>query len=278
MKQISRIAILILIGSLHLNSQIQIDSLLISSERDTTLIQMVMDGMGDIRKTYPKKIVRISDNKAYSDTFSNDLISSTTSIDAKFPLKTLVYFPSRNQINIYNSRWGVLSELKLDQYEFYQPSMVCYSFDETIWILDANSNVLAKISETATKKLVVNNPFLNQGIRYYPKKMFDFKYYSVAYDPKFGLFVIDNYGTLVSKVALEKNAQVFLCSGDLLQIENNNVYKLSITQDLQIHRSKKCIQFVDNIKSVVGLKSQIAVITKNGSVLIYRDFTKLLDQ
>jgi hypothetical protein len=90
--------------------------------------------------------------------------------------------------------------------------------------------------------------------------------------------VIDNYGTLVSKVALEKNAQVFLCSGDLLQIENNNVYKLSITQDLQIHRSKKCIQFVDNIKSVVGLKSQIAVITKNGSVLIYRDFTKLLDQ
>jgi hypothetical protein len=269
---------LILIGSLNLNSQIQIDSLLISSERDTTLIQMMMDGMGDIRKMYPKKIVRISDNKAYSDTFSNDLISSTTSVDSKFPLKTLVYFPSRNQINIYNSRWGVLSELKLDQYEFYQPSMVCYSFDETIWILDANTNVLAKISETATKKLVVNNPFLNQGIRYYPKKMFDFKYYSVAFDPRFGLFVIDNYGTLVSKLAIEKNAQVFLCSGDLLQIEDNRVYKLSITKDLQIQRSHKFVQLVYNIKSIVGLKSQIAVITNNGSVLTFKDFKKLLDQ
>jgi hypothetical protein len=126
--------------------------------------------------------------------------------------------------------------------------------------------------------MVVNNPFLNQGIRYYPKKMFDFKYYSVAFDPRFGLFVIDNYGTLVSKLAIEKNAQVFLCSGDLLQIEDNRVYKLSITKDLQIQRSHKFVQLVYNIKSIVGLKSQIAVITKNGSVLTFKDFKKLLDQ
>ncbi|MFY7861248.1 MAG: hypothetical protein ACOVP5_03400, partial [Chitinophagales bacterium] len=147
-----------------------------------------------------------------------------------------------------------------------------------IWILDANTNVLAKISETAIKKLVVNNPFLNQGIRYYPKKMFDFKYYSVAFDPKFGLFVIDNYGTLISKLPVNKNAHVFLCSGDLLQIEDNRVYKLSITQDLHIERSNTFVQVSDPIKSLVGLKSQIAVITKKGSVLIYKDFKKLFDQ
>lgn len=257
-------------------AQSAIDSLLIRKEIEPNLLDILTDASGNLWKIYPQKIRRVSDDFGYNDSFSSTLIDANTTIDAKFPLKTLLYHPSQNKINIINSRWGTLTELRLDFLNIHQPSAVHYAYDGTIMILDRYSNQFYKINENGTIKMTTPNPFVIGSNYYFPHKMIDYKLYSLAMDTAYGIFMIDNYGTYMAKYKIS-NAKIISSDRKLYILENSRLFRLYINQDKVMSRSRKWIPMMRTIESIVKYKGE-TILRESNTLYYYRDFDKLFDE
>ncbi len=277
MNQKKKIGISILIFSTILvRSQITIDSCIQETFNDSNVYYYHTDAMNDIWKVSYQSIVRKSENVSYNDSFTSDFITSDLIIDSKFPLKNLFFNASKNQIKIINSRWGVLSEINLNTLQIYQPTLANYNSDGTIWILDKNSNHLLKINENGTIKTDIINSFKINSTYFFPSRMTDFKYYFIANDTSYGLFIIDNYGTLLSQYQKEENEKIFIIGEEKYLVSNNNIYLLDIDSQKRITKSKKYFIFSKGIRKMNRYKNSIAIIGNDGQCYIVKQFHELL--
>lgn len=277
---INRITILILIFLYQpLDSQIQIDSLLLSQETDTSLLQIKLDAIGNLWKIYPTKIIRISEEESFRDSFSSRIITRNTTIDSKFPLKNLFYNPNTNKIYIVNSRWGALSELKLDLLGIYQPVYVNYSSDGTIWILDRNTNQLYRINENGTKKAEAPNPYRIGGKIFFPQYSIDQKSYTIAVDSSYGYFILDDFGSLTYSSQIPLDGKLILHSEYSFIQKADKLYLVRIDdKTFEMKSSKNYIDFKEPIINLVYSNQKIIIRTSSNKLFYYKNFIQLFRQ
>lgn len=276
----NRIMILILTIVQHnFYGQIQIDSLLVKHEFDSSLIRIKVDALGNLWKVYPHKIVRHSETPSYNDSFSARFINAATTIDAKFPLKTLFYNSNTNTIHVVNSRWGILSEIKLDNLGIYQPSSVNYCADGSIWILDKNSNRLFRINENATKKIDRINPFQASNQSYFPQIIIDYKACSIAFDSSYGYFTIDNYGSLMSAFMLPVNTKIIEGNGNYFLQNEMGLYRMNFNPTShEWTSSKNFIRYKEPVLDIVVSNNNIILRTSSNKLYYFKNFLSLFNQ
>lgn len=273
-----KIAILLLLFLRFTNyAQNSLDSSLFSI--DSALVDLRVDKLNNLWYIYPNQIVRLSEDKAFSDTFNFNYSKERYTIDLKFPLKNLFYNKQKNSIELLNSRWGTMTTLKLDKVEIYQPSLVKFSSDENFWVLDITSNFLYKINEMGIKKYVKKNPFIVKNRYYFPTDLFDFKSYIIAFDINYGLFIIDDYGNLFQSIEIKSPKSFLVLKEDVYVQTNDSIieYKfetksktLKYTNHYPIHPSP--------IISVSTLNENALIFFKNKRIYKLKNFNQLFGQ
>lgn len=275
---IKKILILVLsLTSFNLSAQNFLDTVIYTI--DSNLVDIKVDKLGNIWKFYPENIIRTSQDNAYNDTLNFDYSIEDIVVDLTFPLKNLFYNRSKNLVEIYNSRWGIMSTLKLDKINIFQPSLVQFSSDENYWILDKSSNNFLKINETGVQKRANRNPFYVNKNYYYPTKLIDFKYFLVTMDKNYGLFVTDNYGSLSQTIKIDSIIAIHRFS-DILFIEKNNrleEYKYNEIEK-KIIKTGRYLSLDSKIISIQALNKQALIFKENKRLFKIDNFEKLFQK
>lgn len=169
---------------------------------DTSLTAIEVDKLQNTWYFYPNYILRKSNDVAYNDTLFLPIQKEKIQFDLSFSFKNLVFNPSRNTIELLNSRWGSLSKIHLDKLNILQPSLANFSADENYWVLDRESNQLFKINESGIIKSQIQNPFISKK-NYFPTYLTDNGSEIIALDTSFGLFILTSYGQLKQAIPIE---------------------------------------------------------------------------
>lgn len=238
-KRIISILILTLV-SFSFYSQSILDS--IPYFEDSALIDLKVDKLNNKWYIYDHKIIRSSAEIAYNDTFYFQNIGDVQ-LDLQIPLKNLFYHRSANTIEINNSRWGVISKFRLDQLQIYQPAFVKFTLDKMIWVLDISNNSLYKINENGVKISQNPNPFRVKNQSYFPTQIIQLRNQSLALDTNYGLFVINEYGSLIQHIQLNSSKNIFEFKGKIYLTHGREIkrYEMNTMEELDNISVKKAI-------------------------------------
>lgn len=259
-------------------AQHKTDSLYIETVFDKNLIRLHADGMGNLLMIYPKKIIRVSENTSYQDTFSSDLIDENIQMDTRYPLRTLLFNPRQNKIILLNTRWGILSTLDLFSLRIYTPSVASYGSDGTIWILDLGESTLYKLNENGTKKSSVASPFFyDKGIGN-PQLLFDSKDYLVGLDSATGIYICDHFGARLRQFK-STSIQYYINRNTIYACSDTSIFLASIKpRNKAIGLTTKSKRINRKPKSIALYKGQLWLHFEDGTIEKYKDFEKQLLQ
>mgnify|MGYP007011026582 CR=1 FL=1 len=243
---------------------------------DSNILDLRVDRLQNVWQIYPNYILRKSQDKAYQDTFNYRFNPDNNAIDLKFTLKNLFFNKQSNSIELLNSRWGVLSTLKLDKIEIYQPCLVKFSSDENFWVLDMSSNNLFKVNENGIKKYIRKNPFKIGNKFFFPTNLIDNKSYIVALDTSYGLFVIDDYGNLSQHIWLASANAIFPYGENIILVNDSSMGMYAYdTKDRQLKLMGKNISITSKIKSIVELNENALILNENKRIYKIENLSKL---
>jgi hypothetical protein len=238
-KRIISILILTLV-SFSFYSQSILDS--IPYFEDSALIDLKVDKLNNKWYIYDHKIIRSSAEIAYNDTFYFQNIGDVQ-LDLQIPLKNLFYHRSANTLEINNSRWGVISKFRLDQLQIFQPAFVKFTLDKMIWVLDISNNSLYKINENGVKISQNPNPFRVKNQSYFPTQIIQLRNQSLALDTNYGLFVINEYGSLIQHIQLNSSKNIFEFKGHIYLTQDRGItrYEINKLEEVDNTSAKKAI-------------------------------------
>ena len=259
-KRIISILILTLV-SFSFYSQSILDS--IPYFEDSALIDLKVDKLNNKWYIYDHKIIRSSAEIAYNDTFYFQNIGDVQ-LDLQIPLKNLFYHRSANTIEINNSRWGVISKFRLDQLQIYQPAFVKFTLDKMIWVLDISNNSLYKINENGVKISQNPNPFRVKNQSYFPTQIIQLRNQSLALDTNYGLFVINEYGSLIQHIQLNSSKNIFEFKGHIYLTQDRGItrYEINKLEEVDNTSAKKAI-LPYPIKSIQTFNENALILFEN---------------
>ena len=244
---------------------------------DSSLVDLKVDKLNNQWFIYDNKIIRKSAEKAYNDTLEN-LHIAQLSLDLNNPLKNLFYYRNNNAVEVKNSRWGTISNFKLDALQIFQPSFVNFSADKMIWILDISSNTLYKLNENGVQISHKSNPFKVKNSFYFPTKLIQLKNYSIALDSSYGIFILDDYGSLVQHLELKSVQKIYEFKGKVYFTQGDTVIQLQTTTKDEINLSKtKKIVFPCSILSLQTYNENALILFENKRIYEMKNFESLFE-
>ncbi len=271
-------AILILILTLLVKSyycQTFLDTL--TYTLDTTLLDLKVDKLNNKWLIYENRIIRISPEKSYNDTLDN-LNLRQLSLDLNTPLKNLFYLRNKNTIEIKNSRWGVVSNIKLDPLHIFEPAFVKFTADKMIWILDVSENMLHKLNENGVKISQKRNPFKVNGQFYFPTEVIQIKNFTLALDTSYGIFILDDYGNLVQYKKMGSCQGIFEFKGNAYLSKQNYLIQFQTRPSGEIDLTKtKRIEFSSPVISLQFFNENALILLKNKRIYELKNFENLFE-
>jgi hypothetical protein len=274
----ARRAILILILTLLVKSyycQTFLDTLIYS--RDTTLLDLKVDKLNNKWLFFENRIIRVSPEKSYNDTLDN-LNLRQLSLDLNTPLKNLFYFRHKNTIEIKNSRWGVISNIKLDPLHIFEPAFVKFTVDKMIWVLDVSENILYKLNENGVKISQKRNPFKVNGQFYFPTEVVQIKNYTLAIDTSYGIFILDDYGNLVQSKKMGSCQGIFEYKGNAYLNKQNYLFQFQTKHTGEIDMTNpKRIEFSSPVISLQVFNENALILFRNKRIYELKNFENLFE-
>ena len=155
--------------------------------------------------------------------YSNLNTGKLQSIDAENPLKLLLFYPDFAKITILDSRLSVQAEIDLRALQMLQPTAVCSSYNENLWIFDLQDFQLRRID----KNLSINNESGNLiqilGYTPHPNFMLESNNWLYVNNPKTGILVFDIYGTYYKTIPIEHIQSFRIFKDQLTYLKNNEI-------------------------------------------------------
>jgi hypothetical protein len=199
-------------------------------------------------------------------------------MDLNTPLKNLFYFRNKNTIEIKNSRWGVISNIKLDPLHIFEPSFVKFTADKMIWILDVSENILYKLNENGVKISQKRNPFKVNGQFYFPTEVVQIKNYTLALDTSYGIFILDDYGNLVQYKKMGSCQGIFEYKGNAYLSKQNYLIQFQTRHSGEIDMVKtKKIEFSSPVNSLQFFNENALILFKNKRIYELKNFENLFE-
>ena len=124
-------------------------------------------------------------------------------IDAGNPLKLLLFYPEFASISILDSRLSLQVEIDLRSIHILQPTAICNSYNENIWVFDLQDFQLRRID----KRLIINNESGNLthilGYSPHPDFMMESNNWLYVNNPESGILVFDIYGNYYKTIPIK---------------------------------------------------------------------------
>lgn len=244
---------------------------------DSTLVDLKVDKLNNQWFIYDYKIIRKSNEKAYNDTLEN-LHFAHLSLDLNIPLKNLFHYKNTNSVEIKNSRWGVISNFKLDALQIYQPSFVNFSADKMIWILDISGNTLFKLNENGVKISQKPNPFKIENKFFYPTELIQIKNECIALDKTYGIFILDDYGNLIQHLKMDSTKKIYECKGKVYASQGKTLIQFQATSKMSIDLTlTKKLNFPNTILSLQTYNENALILFENKRIYELKNFESLFE-
>ena len=167
-------------------------------------------------------------------------------IDVSNPLKILLYYKNFSTAVLLNRQLTFLSSINLRNLGMFSVSTVATSYDNNIWLFDAQDFKLKKINE-AGKELMetVDWRSLFEEVPL-PEKIIDQDDFVYLYDAKKGFYIFDYYGTLKNNLPFFNWEQVSVFKKTLYGFKDNQLitYQIGTLQTNTYHMPKNMQDFI----------------------------------
>jgi hypothetical protein len=192
--------------------------------------QVYTDPLGDICVVQGDQLSKFKGNGVFFRVYSNKNLGKITSIDAANPLKIIVFYRDFSRIVFLDNTVTDNGEpLKLEELGMEQASLVCWSYDNGIWIYDPIRFSLTRLNQ----QLKIQNEILNLnqilGFALQPTWMLEADNYLFINVPDKGVLQFDVFGTYMRTIPI-KGIQKFDVSGESIiytdQEERLHLYQI----------------------------------------------------
>lgn len=176
--------------------------------------QIYTDHLGDIYIVRGDQLSKYKSNGAFFRAYSNKNLGEITSVDAANPLKIIVFYRDFSRVVFLDNTITDNGEpVKLDEFNMEQASLVCWSYDNGIWIYDPIRFSLTRINQ----QLKIQNEILNLnqilGFPLQPVWMIEADNYLFISVPDHGILQFDIFGTYM-RTLQTRNVKKFDVGGE----------------------------------------------------------------
>lgn len=185
-----------------------------------------------------------------------------TLIDVSNPLKTIVFYKSYGTVVVLDRFLSQRSSLDLRKQQVFMPACVANSYDNQLWIFDAQEFKLKKFSDDGTLLQESTDLRLMIDSMPAPTQLFDSENLVYCYDPVNGFFIFDYYGGWKNQLPFKNWQQVFVSGKQIYGIVDNELQAYSIGS-LQL-RHYPLPEPIHNAISVLGRQGRLYVLTEAG--------------
>ena len=167
----------------------------------TTADLLTSDALGNIYIINGSEIVKYNEKGQICCTFSNRNFGAITSIDARDPLRILLFYKPFSMVILLDNNLTEQTSINLNSLEIYDPLLVCNSETQGIWVYD---NATARLYKFDSKLQAVGlSNDLQQDVMKHilPIMMTESDYWLVILE-KENLLVFDKMGNYFKSIHL----------------------------------------------------------------------------
>jgi hypothetical protein len=231
--------------------------------------QIYTDHLGDVYLVKGDQLSKYKSSGAFFRVYSNKNLGKITSVDAANPLKIIVFYRDFSRVVFLDNTITDNGEpLKLDEFNMEQASLVCWSYDNGIWIYDPIRFSLTRLNQ----QLKIQNEILNLnqilGFPLQPAWMIEADNYLFISTPDHGILQFDVFGTYMRTIPI-KGIEKFDVSGESIiytdQEERLHLYQIKTFVEDTVALPRK------NIKDFAIDKNRMILLT-NDSLYSFQYF------
>ncbi len=166
----------------------------------------------------------------FQESYSDLELSEESKISSDHPFKSMLFYPEYDLIRVLGNKLQVIAELNLTQYGFGEVTAAAPSIGyQSFWIFDATNQQLVKINQQYAVEFKSDELTNYTKTPFFPKIIKEREGWVYAYDPDFGFFIFDSFGTFSTQIEIDGansfsvfNQKLYLSKqGELFEIEPN---------------------------------------------------------
>ena len=220
----------ILLLLLYLFSCIVVDGqttvkLLFSIEKDADFVSA--DILGNIYIVKGSELIKYNEKGSICCTFSNRNYGAITSIDARDPLRVLLFYKPFGIVLLLDNNLAEQSKIELRNLDIHDPLLVCSSEIQGIWVYDNATTRLYKFNDQLQAVSLSND--LRQDVmnNINPVLMMESDYWLVIQDVS-RLLVFDKMGNYFKSIVLLKAEKGQLIHDEWFYASNGKLMRLNL--------------------------------------------------
>lgn len=152
-------------------------------------------------------------------------LGQPATVDVSNPFKTLLYYPKFTTIILLDNMLAERGQINLRKSGIFLADAVGISYDNQVWVFDAQDFKLKKLDENGS--LLLESPDLRfaADIAPLPTKLFDHNGIVYLYDPALGFVLMDYYGAHVQTLAFPGWEQVSVTANTMWGIKDAKIFQ-----------------------------------------------------
>lgn len=235
---------------------------------DTKAEAFTSDNIGNFYLYNKNEILMYDSTGFLKNRFSDKSLGKITSVDARNPLKIVVFFEDIPAIIFLDNMVAQNGEtVWLQKIQMEQTSVVCASYNSGLWLYDRLQFQLTRVDQHFKTTHQTGNLAQIIGTRLNPEWMMEEGNWLYVYNPLSGILIFDIYGTYLKTIPKKNlvNMQVFENTLLLFDGEKFIQYNTKTLQEQAIPLPELNIK---EVKMIKANKNKLAILTKD-KLLIY---------
>lgn len=227
------------------------------------------DNIGNFYLYNTNEILMYDSTGLLKNRFSDKSLGKITSVDARNPLKIVVFFEELPAIIFLDNMIAQNGEtVWLQKMQMEQTSAVCASYNSGLWLYDRLQFQLTRVDQHFKITHQTGNLAQIIGVRLNPLWMMEEGNWLYVYNPSSGILIFDIYGTYFKTIPKKNlvNMQVFENNLLLFNGEKLIQYNTKTLQEKEIPLPDIPLK---DIKMVKLNKNKMAILTTKNQLLIY---------
>ena len=187
-------------------------------------------------------------------------------IEAKDPLKPLLFYKDYGRIQILDQKLSIKSEIDLNTIGVFNAASIAYSSENNYWIFDLDQQQLKKYSQQF--KLISESMDLRQILEneLSPIQIQEANNAIYVLDAKNGIYIFDQFGKFEKRIPF-KDCKYFHVDGDLIYHIDNNVFHIYHQKSL---KSVDLILNELNENSLISIQGKRLILLNKNQLVLYQ--------
>ena len=262
----SRLIGLILLLSPFLNIKTQnLEERLRLNVSESTVIDI--DNLGNIYNISREgKIVKRDFKGRVIQVNSPTKYGSANLIEAKDPLKPLLFYKDYGRIQILDQKLSIKSEIDLNSLGVFNAASIAYSSENNYWVYDLDQQQLKKYSQQF--KLISESMDLRQILdkELSPIQIQEANNAIYVLDAENGIYIFDQFGKFEKRIPFN-DCKYFHVDGDLIYYIDNSFFHIYHQKSLQ---SVNLLLNELNKNSLISIQGKRLILLNKNKLVLYQ--------